>query len=405
MLKPLHYYFIGSGSWFLAFGVQSVVFAWLVTMVLKESPNMVGVAQMALLTPTMLLMLIGGSLADHYGGRQVVMFGHLLAAAGPLYLTVVVTFGELTYSNIIVFAVIVGCAQALVTPARDGLLGLVADGLIQRRVVQVSMIQFGVQMIGFIIASFADRIGASVILSMQFLLLVFGAWSYFRMELPWLAPTRTSQGMVARTWHSIADGFRTVKASPPIRMVVMQNCAMGVFFMGSYIVTIPLVIRDIYGGSSVELAWVNAANSLGLVLTIMCLMKFGDLHRQGRALLAAQAIGSLFLASAGLGLGFGSLIAFIFLWGMCGGIAMTMARTIVQEKSPPDQRARMMAFYSFSFMGSGPVGALLSGYLCELVNPANALIISSLSMLTVVVIVSLRSSLWQLDSTLTADAT
>ncbi|MEX0942554.1 MAG: MFS transporter [Pseudomonadales bacterium] len=397
-MKPLHVYFLATGTWFLAFGMQSVVFAWLVTMVLNESPGMVGIAQMALLLPTMLLMLVGGSLADHYGGRRIAMLGQLAASIAPLFLTCVVVFDELTYGAVIIFAVLMGCAQALVTPARDGLLALVADGLIQRRVVQVSMIQFGVQMIGFIAASFADALGARAILMMQFVILLVGTFAYFKLDVPYVSPASFEHSMITQIKRSIVQGFLTVKASPYMRATVMQNCAMGVFFMGSYIVTIPLVIRDVYGGSAIELAGVNFANSLGLVLTIMVLLKFGDIHRQGRALLLAQGIGSFALAGAGLGLGFNSLVVFIFLWGMCGGIAMTMARTTMQEMAPPDQRARMMAFFSFSFMGSGPVGALLSGALCEWLGPSQALIVSSVAMLVVVTIVSFRSSLWKLDT-------
>lgn len=403
-MKPLHIYFLGTGAWFLSWGIQSVVFAWLVTMVLNESPNLVGIAQMALLLPTMLFMLIGGSLADHFGGRRIALLGHLGAAIAPLFLTLVALFGELTYGSILVFAIIVGCAQAMVTPARDGLLALVADGLIQRRVVQVSMIQFGVQMIGFLVASFADQLGAAVILSMQFCVLIVGAFAYLKLKVPYLAPESSTLSMTTQITRSIVEGFHTVRASPFMRAVVLQNCAMGMFFMGSYIVTIPLVIRDVYGGSSVELSFVNAANSMGLVITIMVLLRFGDIHRQGRALLLAQGLGACALACAGLGLGFPSMIGFLFCWGMCGGIAMTMSRTIMQEQAPANQRARMMAFFSFSFMGSGPLGALLSGFLCEWVNPSNALIISSVAMLIVVILVGFTSSLWQLDATPRDDA-
>lgn len=398
-MKPLHYYFVGTGSWFLAFGIQSVIFAWLVTMVLEEAPRMVGIAQMALLTPTMLLMLVGGSLADHFGGRRVAIWGHLAAAMAPLFLTTVVYLDHLTYSAIIVFAIMMGCAQAMVTPSRDGLLGLIAEGRIQRRVMQVSMIQFGVQMIGFFAASFADRLGAGIILMLQSSLLLLGAVAYYKLDVPYPPPARLAHGMLTQIRRSISEGYRTVRASPFMRTVVLQNCAMGMFFMGSYIVSLPLVIRDVYGGSSMELSWVNAANSLGLVLTIILLLRFGDLHRQGRALLIAQAVGSVALAGAGLGLGFLSLFGFMFAWGMCGGIAMTMSRTIMQELAPPDQRARMMAFFSFSFMGSGPVGALLSGFLCDWLGPTNALLVSSSSMLVAVALVALRSSLWHLDAT------
>lgn len=402
-MKPLHYYFVGSATWFLAYGLQSVVFAWLVTIVLDESPNKVGIAQMALLLPTMIFMLIGGSLADQFGGRRLVIFGHLCACVAPFALTLVLVFFDLTYTTVIVFAVLMGFAQAMVTPARDGLLPLVADGAIQRRVMQASMIQFGVQMVGFGIASMADRFGAAVMLTSQSAILALGALAYSRMQIPFIPPAHAGDGPLpnigSRVRDSIIEGFKSVRASQYMRIVVLQNCAMGTFFMGSYIVTLPLVVRDVYAGTSVQLAWLNIGNSLGLVLTIIFLLRLGDVYRQGRALLLAQGIGALALAGGGLGLGFPSLVFFIFLWGMCGGLSMTMARTIMQEQSPPDQRGRMMAFFSFSFMGSGPFGALLSGYLCEWFGPTTALSISATAMLIVIVIVAIRSSLWGLDAT------
>ena len=38
---------------------------------------------------------------------------------------------------------------------------------------------------------------------------------------------------------------------------------------------------------------------------------------------------------------------------------------IMQEQAPDALRGRVMSFYSFSFMGAGPVGALFSGYLVK----------------------------------------
>ena len=136
-MKPLHYYLLGTGSWFLSYGIQAVAFAWLVTIVLNESAKMVGIAQMAFLLPAMLLMLIGGSLADQLGGRRVAIIGHITASIAPLFLTIVVATDNLSYTMVIIFAVIMGCAQALVTPARDGLLALpwLGNRLISVRIV------------------------------------------------------------------------------------------------------------------------------------------------------------------------------------------------------------------------------------------------------------------------------
>jgi len=396
-MKPLHFYFMGNGTWFFAYGLQSVIFAWLVTMVLQESAEKVGFAQMAFLLPATLLMLLGGSLADHFGGRRLAIIGHSLAATAPIFLTIVTWLGGMTYTTVLMFAVIMGCAQALVTPARDGLLANLAGGNIQKRVVQASMIQFGIQMTGFLVASFADEMGVIKILLIQASVLILGIFFYFKLKVEHTPSPNVSKNITQHISRSMMIGYRTVRASPFLRGVVIQNCAMGVFFMGAYIVTIPLLIRETYGGSAQELSLVNALNSFGLLLTIFLLLQIGNIKRQGRALLLAQGLGAIALAGGGFELGLTSLAFCIFLWGMCGGIAMTMSRTIMQELAPPDQRARMMAFYAFSFMGSGPIGALLNGYLVGWYGPATALMISCAGMLTVVTYVSVTSALWKLD--------
>ena len=75
---------------------------------------------------------------------------------------------------------------------------------------------------------------------------------------------------------------------------------------------------------------------------------------------------------------------------------MTMSRTIMQEHSPEDQRGRMMAFYGFSFMGSGPIGAVLCGYLVAWFGASSALAIAASLMFLVVILVYWKSSLWDL---------
>ena len=397
MIKPLNIYFIATGSWYLSYGMQSVVFAWLVTIILNETPDKVGLAQMAYLLPGTIFILIGGSIADQFGGRKIALIAQCAAASMAAALAVSMALTSFTYDKFLVFAVCMGCSQAILTPARDGLLPLVADGQIQRRVVQASMIQFGIQMIGFVLASMADTVGAVMMLAVQSIVLSVGAVAYFYLEVPLVKSARTQARMLNQLWASIIEGFRSVIASPGMRMVVLQNCAMGIFFMGSYIVTVPLLIREVYNGSSTELSLINAANSLGLFLTIVVLLRVGDIKRQGRALLFAQGFGALVLSLAAIQVSFITLMGILFVWGMCGGMAMTMARTIMQEQSDEHQRGRMMGFYAFSFMGSGPIGALLSGYLVAWFGPSTSLAIASLCMFVVVALVGTQSNLWHLS--------
>ena len=374
------------------------MFAWLVTMVLHETPQMVGVAQMAMLVPVMLLMLFGGGVADALGGRRVAILAQSFAVVPSIGLLLVLAFDALDFRLMIIYAVAMGCATAFVTPARDGLLNLVAEGRIQRTVTLVSLIQFGVQMVGFTVAGLAGRIGPLAVIGFQTAVLIVGAVAYTRLPAP---PVRSVVMPSLRDLvGSVVEGSQTVLRSDSMRPVVVQNIAMGICFMGSYIVAMPLLVREVYQGDAADLSMVMIANALGLVTSILLLLLGGGLRRQGRALLLAHFLGCIFLAAAGLDFGFWAAIACIYLWGACGGVAMSMSRTIMQEAAPDGQRGRVMAFFSFSFMGAGPLGALIAGYLVGWVGPPIALFISSATLMVVIVAVALTSSLWNM----TADA-
>ena len=77
---------------------------------------------MTLLLPGTLLILIGGSYADRFGGRRVAAIAQGFAALAILFLIAVLVVDSLSYTAMLVYGVMMGCAVAFVTPARDGLL-------------------------------------------------------------------------------------------------------------------------------------------------------------------------------------------------------------------------------------------------------------------------------------------
>ena len=246
-------------------------------------------------------------------------------------------------------------------------------------------------------------VGAVAILGFQALALAVGALAYSRIHVE--VPSRAvPAGAVRDLMASVAEGCRTVWRSPSMRAVAGQNIAMGICFMGSYIVTIPLLVREVYAGDALDLALVQAVNGMGLIATILVMLRGEDVRRQGRALLLAHGVGGVFLAAAGLGLGFSTLLACVFLWGACGGVAMSMSRTIMQEEAPEGQRGRVMAFFSFSFMGAGPLGALGCGYLVDWIGPGASLGVASAIMASVAVVFGLKSSLWGLGGVQAGEA-
>jgi MFS family permease len=384
---------VAISTWYAAFGMQSVVFVWLVTMLLREPAERVGLAQMTILLPGMLLILLAGAIADRVGLRRQALWSQLFAALTPLLLIYFLYHQALSFAVMICYALLMGLAQAFLTPARDGLLNHVAGDNVQRMVVLASLCQFGFQIIGYSLAGFADTVGPIYILSFQSLLLLMGCWALVALKEVG-APTVAGDNKVS-VLKDLREGAAAVMSNRLLRAVMVQNVAMGIFFMGSFIVAFPLVLREVFNGSSADLASLNAFNSLGLVLTIAMLLRIGHIARAGRALILAQFIGSIVLLFSGLVEQQAVFIFTIFLWGVCGGMAMPMSRTIMQQTAPPALRARVMSFYSFSFMGAGPIGALWAGYMADLFGPQLAIVISSMAMASLVLLMAFISPLWR----------
>ncbi len=394
-MRPLHGYLLGTGTWFLGVGIQSVLFAWLVTMVLRESPEMVGVAQMTLLLPGTLLILVGGSYADRFGGQRMAVLAQSAGVAAPVLLLCLVAMDRLTFGAMLAYALVIGIAQAFVTPARDGLLNRVASGRVQRTVMQTSIAQFSMQILGFFVASLADHTGPGPILAVQALVLVIGVWALRGIRLP---PEPPRPKAAPALLQSMLEGSRTVLRHPQMRSIAMLNVAMSICFMGSYIVTLPLLIREVFDGNASDLGLMNACNAVGLTLALVFMLRSGDVAHQGRAMLIALMLGAVLLGAVALAPTFTFTLVILFFWGACGGIAMTMARTILQERAPEGQRGRIMAISGFTFMGAGPIGALGCGFLVDEFGPRAALGIACAVMGVTSLVVALRSSLWQMNS-------
>ena len=394
-MSPRTLYLIATSSWFLAFGMQGVVFAWLVTIYLREPAELVGWAQTALLLPGMMFILLAGALADRLGPHRQALWAQTAAALIPWVLISALQFGWFNYGAMILYAVLMGFAQAFVTPARDGLLNHVAGERVQHTVLLTSLCQFSFQIVGYTIAGFADAAGAQTILIVQSLCVSVGVVAYVALSRRGLIKPQEHQAH--SVWRGVVEGAKTVGASPVMRLVVVQNVAMACFFMGCFIVCFPLVVREVFAGSSADLAWLNGFNSLGLVLTILVMLRTGYVQRPGRALLTFQGLGAVVLAVSGTMESFWLFVLLIFFWGLCGGIAMSMSRTLMQELAPPAQRARVMSFYAFSFMGAGPLGTLFCGYLSALVGPQMAIQICGIAMLVVVLVMTSTSELWRTE--------
>ncbi|MBL8772326.1 MAG: MFS transporter [Phenylobacterium sp.] len=403
-------YLFAHGAWFLAFGVQMVIFPYLVRVVLQENEVRFGVAQMCLQLPTTLLILLGGFVADRADGRRIVVAACVAATVTFLGLGLAVAAGRLTYGLMIAYALIVGVIGAFATPARDALLSHVAPdpANIQRAVSGAFLAQFVGQILGMLLAMATPIIGVTALLLGQAGLLGLAGVAATRMR------PRASGERPPREGHpfrflgrQIAEGFAAVLASPVIAPVLLLSIGMGVCFFGAFSVLLPLIVQGYFpdtadGRANPAIATALGAFTLcfwvGSTVSAVLLMRRGAPRRKGAAYLAALASGALVLLACALPMPLWTLCALNFAWGLGGGVAMTLGRGFVQEHAPPETRARVLSIFTLGQMGGAPVGAVVYGVLAHAVGPRLAIVAPALLMGAIVAAVAARSRLLQLRS-------
>jgi len=364
-----------------------------VAVVLKEPAQRVGIAQMVMMAPAIAFMLLGGAVADRADCRRLLLRHHLVAVLPPLILAGMVAGGALGYSALLAYGFAMGTLGAFMTPARDSILSRVVRRGRERAVAVTSAGQFIFQMAGIVAAGWAGRIGALALLVGQAALLALGGLAVSRLAPApaAAAATRHDESRLA----AMRDGLREAAHSERILPVVVAMLAVGVFYGGSFAVLLPLIVRDVFGGGSGELALVNTCFWVGTIASTVVQIRLGALHRPGRAVLLALSWGALVLAAMAVP---GPLWAFALLclvWGIGGGVSLIQGRTIVQLEAPESHRARVLAIFQLGFAGGAPIGALGMGYLVALTGPRLAAIYPAAGMVVVLGLLFARSGLWR----------
>ncbi len=386
-------YLAGLGSWFVPLGIQMVLFPWLVAVVLRMDAFAVGVAQMAIMAPSLLFLPLGGLVADRGNPRKLLLRYHLLYAIPPLILAGVLASDGLSYPLLIVYGMAAGSIGAFAMPTRDALLPTVAGDNLPRAVALATALQFGGQLIGIACASSADRIGAPPLLILQASLVLLGLLAVLRLPEPKPHPPVKHPGF----WRSVSEGVSAAAKSEQIWPVLLLNFGVGVFYVGPFSATLPLVVRDSYHGGSADLAYVNLAFWSATIVAAMVFAAFGRRFTlRGRLIALAVAVGAAILLALASLPPFPVFVALNFVWGIGAGITLTQSRTIVQIVAPPTHRARLMSLFQLGLGGGGPIGALLAGSIASVWGTKAALMIPAFAMMAMIAVILARSRLWSM---------
>ena len=384
------WYLAAAASWFSGLGLQQVMLPWLVVGELGASARWTGAVQMASMLPSLLLLFVGGAVADRRDPRSLLTRLHALALRPALALGLAIAAGHLSLPIVLAAAMAMGALNAFSNPARDSLLTQVAGRDIARAVTGLTIAQFASQGLGMVVAGSARWLGTAPVLFAQAGVVALGALLVRRI------PARPRAALQPAVAGEYLAGLRFVLRSP-LRAVLVLTAGIGLLFSASYNVVLPVLVRDVYGGDVRDVSLVMLMFPIGTILGSFVLLSRGGIRRKGRALVLSLVVASASVIGCGLGLPFPAVVAAAGVWGLAGAVFLNMGRTLFQQRAPEAERARVLAVNQLGFMAAGPVGALLSGFVAGELGPRAALLGFGTGMLALLAVVTLATDVTRME--------
>jgi MFS family permease len=336
---------------------------------------MLGMVNFASGLPMIFLTMFGGSVADQFDKRRILIWTQIVQIALALTLGFLIFTGRIQIWHIIGTAGLLGIAFAFEHPAlsalvpelvkREEIAGAVA---LDRAVFHCSRL-VGPSVAGLIVGLW----GAAT----AFFLNAF-SFLAFIVALVSLPPRLIgSKEEEAQRASGIADGFRYVRADKPSLAMVGMIATMTIFIFPTVSVMMPLYVRDVLHFGPSRLGYLMAFSAVGSVFGAITLVSIAPERRHGWMFAAALAVAvSVFLLSRvhAFWSASGSLVVISFGLSLIFGLS----NTIVQERAPSHLRGRVSAVMGLSFFGLMPLSGLGVTSLADAIGMRTALAFSAI---------------------------
>jgi predicted MFS family arabinose efflux permease len=328
--------------------------------------------------------------------RRLLMLCHAAAALPPLVLVIVLSTDALAYEWLIAYGLAIGLVTAFILPAREATLAdVITDGngsSLQKAVTTMVGIQFLAQIAGMLIARFAALTGPQAIIFSQVIAQAIGLWATSRLPRGTHARA-TGEQEAGSQWQRIRAGLSAVAASPALFPVTVLTLAIGTLYIGSFLVVLPVILREEFGGDVQQISTMQVCFWGGTIVSSFAIGRIGHIVHRGRLIVAAVSTGATVLALLSIKAPLFVLYGLIFTWGLGAGVMISMSRTAVQEHAPAALRARVMSVFQLGFTGGTAIGGILAGLAVEILGARLATLFPSIMMAIILALLVTRTQI------------
>jgi MFS family permease len=371
---PFRRYIVGSiisdtGTW-----MQVMAQNWVVSM-LTDKAIVLGLVNLAAGLPTLALTMYGGSVADRFDKRKILVYTNAAQIVLALILAVLVMTDRIAIWHVIVLAAFLGVCIAFEMPAISALVPeLVRRDQIGAAVALDRSVFHGSRLIGPTLAGqLVTSFGAASAIfanAVSFLGLIIAI-----LTLP-PRPKGTKEEEEQRQ-SGIMDGFRYVKSDRIMVLMVALIALTTIFVFPVLSVMLPLYVRNILHLGPDRMGYLMAISGSGSLAGSLGFLSIARQHRfQFMTANAITVACSLFCMSLSRSFWLTACAMGFLAIGLSMNFAL--ANTIVQERAPSPLRGRISAVFGLSFFGLMPIAGLGVTGLSDLIGMRPALGIAAI---------------------------
>lgn len=331
--------------------------------------------------PIALLVLVTGSVADHFNRKAIA----LITVGAEVFTSAALLFYAMSRPTSVVplfgIAFCFGTARAFQAPAMRSMPPMVAPvGALPKVIALYSATWTGATILGPALGGFLYAVDPWVAY-LGSTVLIFASWlvlsvQTFVREPPPADPDNRP------TLRTAMEGLRFIRRTP----VLLAAIALDLFavLFGGAVALIPVIAKDRLGVGDVAYGWLRAAPGFGAAAMALLMAARPVRRHVGKTLLTV--VGVFGVGTVVLGVTRNYLLAFVALMVLSAAdmVSVFIRGSLVPLVTPDEKRGRVLAVESVFIGASNELGAFESGMVAQAVGTSATVIGGGVATLAVV---------------------
>ncbi len=359
------------GQAFSLFGSRLVQFAlvWWLTKA-SGSASVLAFASIMAVLPQVLLGPFAGTLVDRWNRRTILMVSDGVIALAIIVLALLYAQGAVQIWHIYVLMAIRSLGGAFQWPAMQASTTLMVP---EKHLSRVSGIN---QSLGGLVNIVAPPLGALLlelmpiqnILAIDVSTAVMAIGPLFFISIPQPRRERSSE-VRPSVLADLREGLSFVWGWKGLMMVVAMALVINLLTSPAFSL-LPILVTKHFNGGAIELAWLQSANGVGMILGGILLGVWGGFKSRMKTAMFALGISGVSLLIFGFTPGSALLlgVGVIFIFGTMNSIANASFFALFQSTVPAEIQGRVFTLMMSLIMSMTPVGLALAGPVADLMG-------------------------------------